>query len=110
VPLIVLDPNRREHPMNALVDTGFNGWLTLPTKLIASLGFSWYTDGQGVLADGATTLFDVFAAEVLWDGQPRRVFVSQLDSEPLIGMSLLNGFRIVIDAVDGGTVQIERLP
>jgi clan AA aspartic protease len=109
VPLVVLDGNGRQHAISALVDTGFNGWLTLPAKLIVALGLSWYTQGQGILADGGTTLLDVFTAHVLWDGQQIPAFVSELEGDPLIGMRLLSGFRLSVDAIDGGTVRIERL-
>ena len=110
IPLLVFDQSGTQHAISALVDTGFTGWLTLPANLIASLGLRWCREGQGVLADGGLTLFNVFAADVVWDGQRKLVFVSELDGDPLIGMSLLNGFRFVMDAIDGGPIRIERLP
>ena len=109
VPLAVLDAGGRPHAISALVDTGFNGWLTLPQKLIASLSLSWYMEGQGILADGGSTFLNVFAANIVWDGQSCPAFVSELEGDPLIGMRLLNGFRIIIEAVAGGAIQIERL-
>jgi clan AA aspartic protease len=110
IPLIVFDRSGREHSFSALIDTAFNGWLTLPAKLIGSLGLAWRKEAHGILADGGLTLFNVFAAGVAWDGQMKAVYVSELDGEPLVGMKLLNGFRFVMDAIDGGAVQIERLP
>ena len=92
------------------MDTGFNGWLTLPPNVIASLGLPCARKSHGVLADGGSTFFNVFAAEIVWDGQTMLVYVGELNSDPLIGMSLLNDFRLMMDAIDGGPVQIERLP
>ena len=109
VPLIVYDANGRTHAMSALVDTGFNGWLTLPAQLIAALGLPWQKESHGVLADGGSTFFNVFTVDIVWDGQRRPVYVGELDGESLVGMSLLNGFRLGVEAIDGGPVRIERL-
>jgi clan AA aspartic protease len=109
IPLIVFDEDDGGHAMSALVDTGFSGWLSLPAKVIASLRLSWRKEAHGVLADGGSTFFDVFVAEIVWDGQRRRVYVSELDTDPMVGMGLLNGFRFTMDAIDGGAVEIERL-
>ena len=38
VPLVVRDAGGRQHALSAVVDTGFNGWLTLPKEIIASFG------------------------------------------------------------------------
>jgi len=63
-----------------------------------------------VLADGSLHLFDVYAATVIWDGQARTVEIDAADSEPLVGMSLIYGYDLRIQAVDGGTVTLEALP
>ena len=39
--LTLQDSNGQEHEREAVVDTGFTGWLTLPPNVIAGLGFSW---------------------------------------------------------------------
>jgi clan AA aspartic protease len=107
--LVVFDDGNRPHAISGLVDTGFNGWMTLPSKVITSLGLPWQKDAYGVLADGGTTFFNVFSAQIDWDGQRRTVYVSELDGDSLIGMQLLNGFRLTVDAIDGGAVQIDQL-
>ena len=38
-----------------------------------------------------------------------QAFVDELESEPLVGMRLLDGFRFTMDSIEGGPVQIERL-
>ncbi len=109
VPLIILDADGHEQTIQAVVDTGFNGWLALSKELISQLGLSWRREAQAILADGDSTVFNVFGAEIVWDGQPQTVFVDEMASDPLIGMRLLKGFRLVVEAVDGGPVRIERL-
>ncbi len=109
VPLVVRDEGGREHAFSAVVDTGFNGWLTLPKDMIAALGLKWHDETRAILADGDSTVFDTYHATVLWDGQPQAVFIDELESEPLIGMRLLYGFRFVMETISGGTVRIERM-
>ena len=62
-----------------------------------------------ILADGDSTVFNTYHLTVLWDGQPQAVFVDELESEPLVGMRLLHGFRFVMETIDGGAVRIERM-
>jgi clan AA aspartic protease len=109
VPLVVSDASGREHALSAIVDTGFTGWLTLPKEMIASLGLMWRDETLALLADGSATVFNAFRGTVIWDGQPKAVFIGELDSEPLIGMRLLHGFRPVIETIDGGPVRIEGM-
>ena len=61
------------------------------------------------MADGSVDFFDVYSATVVWEGQPRIVSIEAADTEPLIGMSLLNGHRIRIDVIEGGVVRITPL-
>ena len=65
--------------------------------------------GTAILADGSQVFFDVYEASIVWDGQVLATSVDESDSEPLIGMALMSGFRILIDDVDGGPVSIERI-
>ena len=91
------------------MDTGFTGWLTLPLNFIFALGLPWKELGAAILADGSQVFFDVYEATVVWDGQVIAISVDESDSEPLIGMALMDAFRILIEDVDGGLVQIERI-
>jgi hypothetical protein len=34
------------YPHNAIVDTGFNGWLSLPPEFIAQLNLKWKSQGR----------------------------------------------------------------
>jgi predicted aspartyl protease len=57
--LIVHGTQRQAQEIEAIIDTGFTGFLTLPLPLIASLGLTWRGRAQAVLADGSLHLFDV---------------------------------------------------
>jgi clan AA aspartic protease len=93
----------------AVVDTGFNGALTLPSDLIAKLGLRLKTRMWGMLADGRADLFDVYEALIFWNGRLRRISVNAAESDPLLGMSLLQGNELAIQVVDGGEVFIREL-
>lgn len=99
----------RQQETEVILDTGFSGSLTLPPDLITILGLPFRSRGSAILADGSETQFDIYAATILWDGTPRNVLIEAADTDPLIGMGLLYGFNINIQAVDGGTVKLERL-
>jgi len=110
IPLAVRDATGQEHAIEAVIDTGFDGALTLPPTLIAALGLPWRRRGRALLADGTESLFDVYEATVLWDGTPRRVAVDAAEIDPLVGMLLLYGYELTVQAVEGGQVLIKALP
>lgn len=98
----------QEQPIEFILDTGFSGSLTLPAALISLLALPFRSRGNAVLADGSET-HDIFAATVIWDGTPRGILVEAAEAEPLLGMRLLYGFNINIQAIDGGRVTVRRL-
>lgn len=93
-----------------MIDTGFTGYLTLPPMLIAQWQLIMRGYEQVVLADGQVSTFEVYQAEIDWHGQRRRVEVDATDSLPLIGMGLLYGSELRIQAISGGIVTVEVLP
>lgn len=97
----------REREIEAIVDTGFNGSVALPSALVSWLGLPFRGRGRALLADGTETLFDVYEGTLMWDGRLRRVPVDAVDSDPLIGMGVLYGCRLTIQVVEDGSVIIE---
>jgi clan AA aspartic protease len=107
--LIVRGYRGREQEIEAVIDSGYTGWLTLPPPLIAALNLRWQTFGRGILADGSVSVFDVYRASVLWDGRVRTVFVDEFAATPLIGMAMLRGHEYKMQVRSGGRVAIKRL-
>jgi clan AA aspartic protease len=107
--LTVRGDNGHEDEIEAVIDTGFSGFLTLPYMLIVLLGLTWLGREQGELADGSIQVFDAYSATVIWDGRERIVETDATDTEPLIGMGLIYGHDLRIQAVEGGMVTIEQL-
>jgi clan AA aspartic protease len=96
--------------IDAVIDTGYNGYLTLPNQLVASLQLQFAGHRLGTLADGSVTRLDVYLADITWHGRQRDVLILQATGVPLIGMSLLEGSRLTMNVVAGGEVIIEELP
>jgi predicted aspartyl protease len=63
--LPVRDADGREQKVEAILDTGFNGSLTLPPAVIATLGLPWRTRGLVILANGTEDQCDIYAATVI---------------------------------------------
>ncbi len=109
LPLVVGNANGQRQVVDAVIDTGFNGFLTLPSSIITALDLSWNASDIVTLGDGSETLFDLYSVIVLWDGQYREIDVAESETDPLIGMSLLYKYGLRIDTVEGGIVRVEAL-
>jgi clan AA aspartic protease len=110
IDVLVRDVSGNSHSIEAIVDTGFNGSLTLPPAQITALRLQWFTRATITLANGSEDEVDVYAASVIWDGVARRVLVEATDTEPLVGMHLLQRHSVRIEVQRGGEVTIEPLP
>lgn len=96
-----------------VIDTGLTEEMALTNEIIQQLGLSADDDAGDIeltLADGTTAAFNVYVADILWHDRVRRVAVVDTDGVSLIGMELLRGSNINIDAVPGGLVTITELP
>ncbi len=110
VRLRVRGPGGVESDVDAIVDSGFTASLTLPVTMVTALGLARQSGGTAALADGSVRQFDICAAEVAWGGTWRAVLVSAVGNEPLLGIRLLAGHKLVIEVVPGGLVEILPLP
>ena len=108
VGLVVRGPSGRTRDVRAVVDTGFSRFLTLRPSIVTELGLAFRTVDIVVLADGSEATLHVYAVTVLWDGRPRDVDAHMPDTQPLMGMSMLNGHDLHVEVEDGGRVAIER--
>ena len=108
--LLLQAADGRDQEIEAILDTGFNGSLTLPPSVIAALRLPWRTRGLVILANGTEDQCDIYAATVLWDGVPRNILVEAADTDPLVGMALLYGHDVRMQVVEGGSIIIQALP
>ena len=109
VTIPLLGPAGQTREVAAVVDTGFNGYLTLPPTLAAELGLPVVVDGEAVLADGSETTFDVCGVTVAWDGHPRYVESAAVGMDALVGMVLLDGNSLFAEVAVGGRVLVQAI-
>ena len=107
VRLPLMDSSGRTRSIDAVIDTGFSGFLTLPPGLVAELGLTRLGQKSLILANGSREIFDTYGVTVLWDGEPRFVDADEADAAPLLGMSMLDRCNLSIDVEDGGRVVIQ---
>ena len=56
---IVVKNNTTTQLIDAVIDTGFSGFLTLPPNVIAALDLTWKGRDVATLGDGTSCIFDV---------------------------------------------------
>ena len=110
VAIEILAPDGQPRPVEAVLDTGFNGELALPAAAIRQMDLSMGIRRPAVTATGDRVSLTTYRGTVLWYGQLRSIQVVEADSEPLVGMELLLDSRVTLDVRDGGAVTIDSLP
>ena len=93
---------------DVVIDTGFNGWLSLPPTMIRELELTWSQRGLAYLADGSRRIYDLSEAEIVWDHRRQLILVDECDSMPMVGMQLLAGHEVWMDVRAHGRVEIRR--
>jgi clan AA aspartic protease len=110
LPLTLQGPGGQTQQIDAAIDTGFNGFLTLPLAVINALSLRWLSNQTATLAGGGTVTLSTYAVTVQWDGGQRTVQVEAIENQPLVGMALLEHHELQIQVRDGGSVTITALP
>ena len=105
----IMDGAGRPRSIEVVLDTGFTGYLTLPPESIRQLELPSVGQRTFELANGELYDFQVYIGSVSWHGRPSDVLVLNSDSAPLLGMALLWGSRVTVDALTDGQVTIEDL-
>lgn len=107
VHLTILDARGEEREIETIIDTGYNGFLTLPAETIAEFNLPHFGREPLQLANGRREIFDLYLASVVWDGQPQTIVVGAAETEPLIGTALLGGYDLHVRFAVDGQVTIE---
>ena len=109
ISLVIVNEKRQTKLITAVIDTGYTGFLSLPSQIITELNLSWTGIDRGTLGDGSEVTFEVYAAKIIWDGEYRDIPINEAETDPLVGMSLLYGYDLQIQAVEGGSVTISPI-
>ncbi len=110
VSLTLQGPSGQTARVDAVVDTGFSFYLTVPTALARDLDLTPTGSNRVMLADGSETTLDVYTVSVLWDGRPRGIPAYAADATPLAGMALLERHSLYVEVEEGGRVAIRARP
>jgi clan AA aspartic protease len=109
IQIAVLNDNKQIKAIKAVIDTGYTGDLMLPRAIVDDLGLILRGIQDAILGDGSIKIFEMYAGSVIWDGQIRRVEVNASATECLIGMGLLEDYKLEIEGRSGGVVKIFSL-
>jgi clan AA aspartic protease len=107
--IVIGNENAQRRVIDAVIDTGFTGFLSLPSQIVSALALVWTGVDRGTLGDGSEATFNVYEATIIWDGQSQSIPVNAAETDPLVGMGLLYGYNLQIQAIEGGIVRIETL-
>ncbi len=95
---------------DAVIDTGYNGALTLPPDWIDALGLTQSGEESVSLADGRVIVVPMYVGYVLLDEQAYEVDVAKAQTDPLAGTALLWGFSLHVEFEAHGLVEVDPLP
>jgi clan AA aspartic protease len=102
-------PNGSSIPIEFVIDTGFSGFLCLPPEAVSLMRLPFIHEVPANLADNSETLLSIHEADILWNGEERRVLIAATGRTPLLGTALLNQQELVIQFTEGGLVTIDEL-
>ena len=110
-PRIALSLQGQDQPIDVefIVDTGFEGDLTVPPSLMARLDAPLVSYEKVLKADGSARRIPSHEVTVTWDGEQRIVEVLALEGRPLLGTILLDGYLLNAEMTEGGDVSLELL-
>ena len=106
LPLSILAADGPWQELEVVIDTGFNGHLTLPSAVISELGLTFHSHTLVELGDGSEIILARSEGLVRWHDAERDVTVLSADGGPLVGMALLADSRMTIDVVSDGDLQV----
>lgn len=109
IPVVVRGFNGQELALNALLDTGFSDFLSLTDDQIQTLGLLPSGVAESELADGSIVPVTLYTAVVVWEGIERLIEVVGGDSDPLLGVKLLEGYLMTVEFTENGNLQLSRL-
>jgi clan AA aspartic protease len=110
VPLTLRNDSLNELEIEAVLDRGFNDYLTLPPDVVAHLNLTAFDTVQVALADGTRIFCRLYLVRVIWHGQEKIITAQEADGSPLIGMQLLLDSIVTIPVRYGETVTVAPFP
>jgi clan AA aspartic protease len=107
--VILRPPERSDFEIECVVDTGFEGALTLPPDVVAALKLPYVTRINANLADDSSVMTRLHMATIIWHGVEREVIVLAMGRRPLMGTALIEDYHLSVDFCEGGSVIIDEI-
>ncbi|KYC36119.1 clan AA aspartic protease [Scytonema hofmannii PCC 7110] len=107
--IILRSSGRADVEIECVVDTGFEGALTLPPHMVTALDLPYVTRISANLANDMNVMTQVYLATIIWHGVEREVVVLAMGRRPLIGTALIKDYHLSVDFYEGGSVVIDEI-
>ena len=107
VQMSVEDNRGNYQALDCVLDTGFDGFVALPTDTIQELGLISRGSRRTALINDPEAMIPVYLATVDWGGELPEVSVLQSEQDFLVGTALLENSTLTVQVWDGGNVLIE---
>ena len=95
--------------MEALLDSGFTGAVSLPLRVIKELNLTWSGEHSVTLGDASEVGVDLYEGIVEFAGSRYRCAILSTGDVPTVGMHLMQEARICFEAVPGGVVTLASI-
>ena len=102
----VLDNRGTAVAVEAVIDTGFTGYMTLPIRIVDALRLERTTDRRMRLADGRSRRLPAYSAQIIWHDNPITISAPAIPGKPFVGMSLLWDCDLAIAVRENGRVAV----
>ncbi|MFN6481304.1 clan AA aspartic protease [Nostoc sp. DedQUE07] len=109
VNIVLCLAGRPDVEIECVVDTGFEGTLTLPLDIVDALDLPYITRIRANLADDSNVMTRIHLARIIWHGIEREVVVLAMGRRPLLGTALIEDYHLSVDFYEGGSVVIDEI-
>ena len=110
MPVTLRIPGQPDLTVEFVIDTGFDGALSLPQAAVSAMKLPFFEDIRANLANDSDVMLPVHVATIIWQGLLITVRVLATGRRPLFGTALLAGQRLSIDFEQNGSVNIGPIP
>ena len=93
--------------VDALLDSGFTGAVSLPIRMVENLQLKWSGKHWVTLGDASEVPVDLYEGFVDFADRQYRCAVLATGDVPTVGMHLIQGFKVCFESVEGGDIEIE---
>ena len=107
--MIILTVNGPDGPtetLEAIVDTGFNGFLCLPEAVVLRPHLPYLNSATVFMAEDRRKIPRIRQAQIDWNGKARTFGADASGAVALVGMQLMTDLRLEMDIRIGGAVRV----